>query len=77
MRGSSIETVYVGCYSDGAKEYDVLKNTHIVDYFTPMKTGIPIPVTHSIYQTSDGQLLRLVGNDLVLSNGNILTQVEL
>ncbi|EJZ7973424.1 hypothetical protein OIT16_004472 [Vibrio vulnificus] len=76
MRSSSIETVYVGCYSDGAKEYDVLKNTHI-DYFTPMKTGIPIPVTRSIYQTSDGQLLRLVGNDLVLSNGNILTQVEL
>ncbi len=36
MRDGSIETVYVGYYSDGTKEYDVFKNTQI-NYFTPKK----------------------------------------
>ncbi|MBG0758689.1 hypothetical protein BOO22_04605 [Vibrio cidicii] len=77
MRNSSIETVYVGSYSDGTKEYDVFKNTEI-NYFTPMKTGIPIPFPGSpTYRTSDGHALRLVGDDLVLPNGDVLTQVEL
>ncbi len=38
MRDGSIETVYVGYYSDGTKEYDVFKNTQI-NYFTPKKQG--------------------------------------
>ncbi len=60
MRESSIETVYVGYYSDGTKEYDVFKNTQI-NYFTPKKTGISIPIPgFSSYHTSDGQPLQLV-----------------
>ncbi|MCA3895620.1 hypothetical protein JKP23_00790 [Vibrio vulnificus] len=77
MRESSIETVYVGYYSDGTKDYDVFKNTQI-NYFTPKKTGISIPIPgFSSYHTSDGQPLQLVGDDLVLENGDILTLVEL
>ncbi|EPM6961131.1 hypothetical protein ACTPHE_000154 [Vibrio alginolyticus] len=77
MRNGSIKSEYVGCYSNGTKEYDVFKRTRI-DYFTPMKTGIPIPVpSPSSYHTSDGSRLELVGDDFVLLNGDVLTQVEL
>ncbi|OCH40541.1 hypothetical protein [Vibrio cyclitrophicus] len=74
MGSGSSKTECIGYYSNGSIGYEVFKDTQI-SYFRPL-SGNPIAVEGiSSYYTMDGQHLRSIGDDFILSNDDVLTKV--